>query len=360
MQKRIVIFVGSRANYGRLISVIRYLQANDTFEVKIVGACTLNKVEHDLKLDYYISADMHEDTKANRANTIAIVSSNVSTWLAFNKPDMAIVHGDRFECLGFALACHYAEIPLVHMEAGECTNNDNGTRWAISALADIRIAPTISSYNHLINGGHLNSYFLGSPVIDYLKNAESEIANINYDFVLILYNPVNRHELVKFVSVIEDLAHDEEFKQVKFIWINPNIDPGNKQVVRWAKLLDGDIPNLKFEVNLNQRHFIAYLKSCLCLLGNTSAGIKEGAYLGIPYAYFGNRQGTREMGNNIIDWDIEVIKRFIREKTRFKYTGLFGDGNTSKLLVDVIDDWFDADRLQKLGGLKRCMFMNPE
>ena len=39
----------------------------------------------------------------------------------------------------------------------------------------------------------------------------------------------------------------------------------------------------------------------VCLVGNSSSGIRVSAYLGIPVVNVGSRQSDRERGHNVID-----------------------------------------------------------
>jgi UDP-N-acetylglucosamine 2-epimerase len=98
----IVVFVGSRANLGRLESLIKELKNHLEFKVYVIGACTLDQVDHDIDLDYYIHADMYRDIYGNRAKSSSMITMSMIDWLGYYKMDMAICHGDRFETLGFA------------------------------------------------------------------------------------------------------------------------------------------------------------------------------------------------------------------------------------------------------------------
>lgn len=342
--KKICVFVGSRANYGRLSALINGL-AND-FRVYIIGANSLQEVKHELLVDYYIQADMYEDLPMNEANTIALIAQNVTTWLANNPMDLAIVHGDRFECLGFAIAVRANRVPLIHMEAGELSIKDNETRWAISALAQYHMCPTIESFNRMKTDIY-RPYFVGSPVVDDLMHKKLKGVDWPTNYILIMYNPVSDTEFVSFFTIMQQII--KGFRNIHFIWINPNIDPGNKFIVETIKDLEKENHNCHFLKNIEVNRFLDYMYEAMLIVGNTSAGIKEGAVLGIPYYIYGLRQDQRDLGLNSTrchtkkafkDRVLQAIEIYQNtgRKIRIKYDNTFGNGKTVETVIEIVKE----------------------
>jgi UDP-hydrolysing UDP-N-acetyl-D-glucosamine 2-epimerase len=340
--KNVVVFVGSRANNGRLNSLIKELQISKEFEVHVIGACSLNQIEHDLVLDYYIHADMYNDTPGNRGKTISMVISSMVDWLGFWKMDYAICHGDRFETLGFAIACNYSQVPLVHMEAGELSNTDNDTRWAISELSQHHMANSFNSYSRLVKMLKYNPHRVGSPIADYILNGEFKKGE--YDHVLIVYNPVSSKETDEFVKVIMDVVF--QHSDIDFIWVNPNIDPGNKDLIMNIRHQVEAYPNLFYVKNLTQNKYIQLIMDSILMLGNASSGIHEGCVLGVPNLMYGVRQGCRELFQNSRNYycytsitnDIDLVLDSYKKDGlhRYKYKGELGRGDCSKKVVDYL------------------------
>jgi UDP-hydrolysing UDP-N-acetyl-D-glucosamine 2-epimerase len=350
--KNVVLFVGSRANYGRLISLIDALNKDQEINVYIIGACTLNKVKHNIGLDLYIHADMYDcDLPGNRANTIAMVSMATTQWLMSNKMDIAVVHGDRFECLGFAIAVNMNEVPLIHMEAGDITNIDNEVRWAISQLSQFHMCNCYDSYNRMRmeSNKRYNPYNVGSTIVEYIQKGEFKHKELHH--VLVLYNPVNENEFEEFIKVIGTLVKD--YPDIIFKWVNPNIDPGNKKMVEKIKHVWQTHLNLDYIPNLELDDYIQSMADSIFMIGNTSSGIKEGYVLGVPYLMYGGRQGNREVFLNTMDFHcissiLETAREYLDQYringlSRFPYRGELGKGNTSKDVIDLIKS------LKKLG-----------
>lgn len=352
--RKALIFIGSRSNYGRLYQLICRMAKE--YKVSLCLACT----GVDLKLPLYmeelvavkIRADMRSDTDCNMSTTMSLVALQVQNFLVNNYFDVAVCHGDRFETLGFAVACSFAKIPLVHMEAGEYSGNiDNKIRWAISALADLQLAPTWVSNSNLKDLGIGKNYFVGSPAVEYIKrNIGKFYKRVQRKYVLVLYHPTDSKELnvlLKFLDLIQD-----EY----VIWVNPNIDPGNKGIVEKIREFEKKHKfNFKFEKNLPLDEYLTRLANCKFLIGNTSSGIKEAAVLEKWYIMFDNRQQNRECDNNVIKVktldDVTEAYEEILDKDRvpYEYKGLFGDCTVTKLCLEYINELVGPDDKEILG-----------
>jgi len=78
-----------------------------------------------------------------------------------------------------------------------------------------------------------------------------------------------------------------------------------------------------------------------CLVGNSSASVKECSYLGVPAVNIGTRQNNRLRAENIIDAgeNKEEIKQAIArqvEKGRYEPSTLYSASNTSKNIADTL------------------------
>lgn len=340
--RNILIFVGSRSNYGRLYQLIQGLR--EEFKVSLCLACTAV----DLVLPPYmeelvavrIRADMRSDTDCNMITTMALVELQLQNHLVNFYYDCAVCHGDRFETFGFASACSFAQIPLVHMEAGEFSGNiDNKIRWAISSLADLQLAPTMKSNSNLKDLQIGKNYFVGSPAVEYiLKNKNMFKKKVQKKYILVLYNPTNSGELNVLLKFLDALADQQ------IIWVNPNIDPGNKGIVKKIRNFAEKHSNIKFEKNLPMDEYLTRLANCQFLIGNTSSGIKEAAALEKWYLMFPTRQENREIDNNVLivkTYD-DVIKIYEslpdRDQIPYEYKGLFGDRSVTELTIKYIKE----------------------
>ena len=102
-----------------------------------------------------------------------------------------------------------------------------------------------------------------------------------------------------------------------------------------------DLPNVHFYRNLTPLDFLSILLSSDCIVGNSSAGIRECAYLGVPAVNIGNRQRGRDRGGNVIDVDydrnaiIHAIEQ-CRSNGRQERDLLYGDGTAGPKIAEAL------------------------
>ena len=342
---KICFFIGSRANYGRLKMVIHEAISSQC-QVDIILASEGTKINNEYKKNVRMTIDglMYNDTHCNMIFTTGIIAEHVANYFEQpgNRPDVAIVHGDRYECLGFAMAASYMNIPLAHTEGGELTGTiDNKVRLAITALADYHFTPTELAYKRLSNIYNINPsrvFFVGSPTIDYIKSLRLEMPDDIKDYALVIMHPntTQKENFDEFIKAIDKLRH-----KIKIIWISPNTDPGCKGMLKQIHSLKG----IQFEKSMPSEKFYTYLWNCNFLLGNSSAGIKEGGFLGIPYLLVGTREDEREHGLNVITipFSSEIIFRtamkFVENFTRYpRCTNLWGNGTASEQIINALKE----------------------
>lgn len=335
----VLIFIGSRANYGRLGIMVDQFKNDYNFKVTLVSSYD------GISSNYFIELPKKEkDDSSYITKTISKVATDATSILQKNYFDFAIVHGDRFETFGFAIACNAFKIPIVHMESGEITDTDNGTRWAISALSDYHICPTEASalamtFSNKSDIIRYNAYNYGSTIVDYIKSLNLEPRK--FEHVLIVYNP---YEATRDIAFIDKLSVQiSNFNKIKFKWIVPNLDPGNISIIESINTLN--FSNLDILNDVSPKEYIELLNSSIMLVGNSSSGIKEAYYLGVLNLLVEGRQGDREYFSNteVISLGsfsarlFNLLARFSKEgKYKLTYQGELGDGSTCKKVMKLL------------------------
>lgn len=345
MKKKICFFVGSRANYGRLKMLIE--ETIETYDVKIIlGSQGVNIDDRYNEFRDYVAFKidglMSNDTHSNMVFTTSMIAEHTSNYLKDNKPDLCFVHGDRYETLGFAMSAAYNNIPLAHTEGGEKSGCiDDKVRNAITALADIHFITTESAGSCLI--GRKKVFVVGSTAIDYVASLDLRTPENLKPYGLVLFNPnTTKKESPLFLfHVVSKLYED-----INIVWVNANVDPGSRFVNKTAHS-----HGIKFVKNLPPEIFYTYLYNCNFFLGNSSSGIKEAAYLGVPYICIGDRQKHRECAENCIRMNFNindvyyVCKKYISSIYRFPKSDLFGNGLASKKIVMILNKLFKEGKI---------------
>ena len=129
--------------------------------------------------------------------------------------------------------------------------------------------------------------------------------------------------------------------QCIFLW--PNIDAGANFISKKLRSIQQKLNNdlkLNFYKNFKNDDYYRLIKNSCCLVGNSSSGIRESSYLGVPVVNIGSRQNNRERGNNVFDVknDSNQIYKGIlaQSKKKFKIQNIYGYGNSCDKIINIL------------------------
>jgi UDP-hydrolysing UDP-N-acetyl-D-glucosamine 2-epimerase len=339
MKRKICVFIGSRANHGRLKSVCKTIQEHDALELQLILGASFYNAEVDFPVASRIQCLINSDDHEAMALTTGVLLTKVSMELARLKPDVVLVHGDRYEVLAVAQAAAYMNIPLAHTEGGEITGCiDDKVRNAITALADIHFPVTALS-GERIGYETLNQtkdiFVVGSTALDSIKHIR--VKNIKRDGIVFLYHPETtcEEDIVPLIDVLNQVI--DELK-CKVTWINPNIDAGNKQIIQKLHQTGWELKK-----NLSPEEYAELLKGASVCVGNSSSFIKECSFLGISSVIVGKRQYGREKDKNARHVSLEAGKEYLiwkhimnRYNEHHEPSNYFGDGTASEKIANIL------------------------
>jgi UDP-hydrolysing UDP-N-acetyl-D-glucosamine 2-epimerase len=248
--------------------------------------------------------------------------------LARLKPDIVLVHGDRYEALAVAQAAAYMNIPLAHTEGGEITGCiDDKVRNAITALADIHFPVTSASHFRLnTNNPYSMSFVVGSTAFDGIQNLVKSGSN----GIVVLHHPdtSTKEDITPLIEAVSRCSG-------KVTWVNPNIDAGYMEILKKLHGLKWD-----FKKNLSVDEYLNLLYSASVVVGNSSSFIKECSYMGVPAVIVGSRQAGREMDKNAT-W-VQMERETIFDAIVYQYgkyykpSTYFGDGTAASKICKVL------------------------
>ena len=94
------------------------------------------------------------------------------------------------------------------------------------------------------------------------------------------------------------------------------MDAGSDLISRFLRSKREEENKLKinFYKNFEPEDFLKIVNRSECLIGNTSSGIRECSFLGLPFINIGDRQDQRERGNNVLDTKINHKSIFMNIK----------------------------------------------
>ena len=355
--KKIIFLTGTRADFGKMKSIILRLKKNKRFDVKVFvtgmhlmqryGSTVHEIIKSGIRNIYtYVNQKNNDDMDLAFAKTI----KGFSEFIKKQQPDLIVVHGDRLEALAGASVGLLNNILVAHIEGGEVSGTvDNSIRHAISKMCHIHFVSNQSHKKRLIQLGEMRNkiFLIGSPDIDIMNSKKlpslkkvKELYNINYsNFSIVIFHPVTT-ELKFLPKQIKTLMKSLSLSYKNYIIIYPNNDKGSEIILKEYKRHN---KNKYFRIFRSMRFesFLTLLKNSDFIIGNSSAGIREAPYYNIPAINLGTRQKNRYKNKLIknIDFNISKITKAIdssKKKRELKIKKYFGEGKSSFKFEKII------------------------
>jgi UDP-hydrolysing UDP-N-acetyl-D-glucosamine 2-epimerase len=322
LKRRICFPITSRAYYGRSQLLLRKLQAHPGVDLKLMlgGSILLDKYSRHVADDiqaggFEIASSLFNVIEGG--NHVAMAKTACLTALEFTNelhtadPDIVVICGDRFEQLAIAMAAAYLNITIAHIEGGDVTGSiDESVRHAITKLAHLHFVTNADAERRVKLMGEDPKYVFntGSLDVELAASVDTTITSEQVNsfgvghtidterpFLMVVQHPVtteadNRQHLETTLRAVAAL-------DLPAIWFWPNADAGTGEMADSLRHMRERHPELTakmhFITNVAADRFVALLANAACLVGNSSAGIKECSYLGTPVVNVGGRQQGR-------------------------------------------------------------------
>jgi UDP-hydrolysing UDP-N-acetyl-D-glucosamine 2-epimerase len=276
-------------------------------------------------------------------------------------PDVVVTIADRYETMTTAIAASYMRIPLAHIQGGEITGNiDEKVRHAITKLADLHLVCTAAAENNVIAmGENPQSVFLAEcPSIDIAKSVidrrpldfspfkkyggVGKEIELTGKYLVVMQHPVTSETSLARTHV-ENILKVVSRLSIPTMWFWPNVDAGadatSKEIRRFREISDST--NIHFFKNMSPEDFLVLINNSSVLIGNSSVGIRESSFLGVPVVNIGTRQLGRECAENVVHSGYEQaeIESSILQQVnhgRYSSSSLYGSGNSGKLISEIL------------------------
>ena len=370
--RKVCVVVGSRANYSSIKSVMRAVQDHSDLQLQVIaGASALldrfgavvDTVEADgFQVDAKVHMIIEGENPTTMAKSTGLGLLELPTVLENLQPDLVVTVGDRFETMATAIAAAYMNIPLAHTMGGEISGTiDESIRHAVTKLSHIHFPANQGAADRIIRMGEDPStvHVVGCPRIDLVAEITDENnrlperawleyegvgGHINLDepFLLVSQHPVTteygdgERQVTETLMALNDL-------QMPTIMLWPNVDAGSEDVSRGMRKFREHYEHdyMRFYKNFSVETYVRLMKRCACKVGNSSAAIREGPFLGMPAVNIGTRQIDRERGLNVIDVDydraqiVAAIKKQIQHGP-YPSELIYGDGHAGKRIAEIL------------------------
>jgi UDP-hydrolysing UDP-N-acetyl-D-glucosamine 2-epimerase len=370
--RKVCIFIGSRANYSSIKSVMHAVDAHADLELQlVVGASALldrfgsvvDLIEEDgFSPAARVTMIVEGETPATMAKSTGLGLLELPTIFEMLKPDVVVSVGDRFETMATAIAAAYMNIPVAHTMGGEISGTiDESIRHAVTKLAHVHFPANAAAAERIIRMGEPPEtvHVVGCPRIDLVAEIASSDGGIPHaewltregvgthvdpkePFLLVNQHPVTteyghgKEQIWETLLALEDL-------RMPTIMLWPNVDAGSEDISTGMRTFrEKRQPTyIRFYKNFPIDTYVRLMSLCACVVGNSSAPIREGAYLGVPAVNIGTRQRGRDRGPNVVDAGyrraeiVEAVRRQL-EHGRYPSDPLYGDGRAGGRIADLL------------------------
>ena len=379
--RKVCVVVASRANYSSIKSVMQAVEAHPALKLQlIVGASALldrfgsvvNIIEADgFHADARVNMIVEGETPLTMAKSTGLGLLELPTIFDMLKPDVVISVGDRFETMATAVSAAYMNIPLAHTMGGEVTGTiDESIRHAITKLAHIHFPANELAARRIISMGEdpATVHPVGCPRIDLVVDIARANGNgrdrcwveregvggdidLDEPFLLVSQHPVTTEYGQGERQIGQTLAALQELR-MPTIMLWPNVDAGSDDLAQGIRKFRErhDHDYIRFYKNFPVETYVRLMMSAACLIGNSSAPIREGALLGVPSVNIGTRQMGRQRGSNVVDvcHDRRAIVDAVRAQIdhgRYPPEPIYGDGHAGERIAGILAD--ASIRIQK-------------
>lgn len=370
-RRKVCVVIGSRANYSSIKSAMRAIAAHPALELQVVvGASALldrygavvDLIEKDgFKAVARVHMLIEGETPATMAKSTGLGLLELPTIFDQITPDFVLTIGDRFETMATTLAAAYMNIPVAHTMGGEVSGTiDESIRHAVTKFAHVHFPASREARERIIRLGEREEdvHMVGCPRIDLVAEilagpadglnshlfdtGVGERLDVGKPFVLVSQHPVTTEygEGERQITATLEAVRDVGLPAV-VLW--PNADAGSDDVARgirkWReRKLDA---GMHFFKNLPVATYVHLMRKAACLVGNSSSGIREGAYIGTPTVNIGSRQDMRERGANVMDAPPEraAIAAAMRRQIahgRYASEPIYGDGRAGERIAEIL------------------------
>jgi len=368
-KRKICVVVNSRANYGRIKTVLRSIEDHPDLELQlIVGASALlyrfGNVREVIEADgFTINATVYSIVEGENPTTMAkstgLAIIELATMFENFKSDIVVTVADRFETMATSIAASYMNISLAHTQGGEVTGSiDESVRHAVTKLSHIHFAATRQAADNIIRMGEDPSkvYCTGCPSIDIISDLDLKLSTdifhryrgIGPDidpekpYIVVLQHPVTTEYGEGLQQINETLCAIEKIR-MQTIWLWPNVDAGSDDISKGLRMYrEKKNPEfIHFFRNFSVEDYARLIHNSACLVGNSSSALREGTFIGVPAVNIGTRQANREHGKNVIhvDYNSTKIQAAIRkqiENGRYQPSYLYGRGNAGEQIAEIL------------------------
>jgi UDP-hydrolysing UDP-N-acetyl-D-glucosamine 2-epimerase len=369
--RQVCVVVTARPSYSRIKTALQAIERTPELRLQLVVAASalldrygtaVRYIEEDgFEIAARVYMVLEGENLAGMAKTTGLGLLELATVFDNLRPDVVVTIADRYETLATAVAASYMNIPVAHVQGGEITGSiDEKVRHAVTKLSNLHFAATRKAADRLIRMGECPSsvFVTGCPSIDLAAEVASapelrfdpferyggvgERLDLSGGYIVVMQHPVTTEYEAARGQTFETLRAVHELG-LPALWFWPNVDAGSdgtSNAIRTFRELERP-RNIHFFKNFSPTDFLRLIANSLCLVGNSSVGIRESAFLGVPVVNIGTRQEGRDRGSNVLDVEYgcsAVLDGMRRQVSHGRYPSdpLYGSGHAGERIAECL------------------------
>lgn len=369
MNKTVCVVTTSRADYGILKPFLTRLQKEEMIRLRIVASGmhlrsefgnTYREIINDgFAVHRKIRILSDEDTPEAISKAMGKTLIRFGTYFKQYPPDLLIVLGDRFEMFAVCSAAVNQRIPIAHFHGGETTQGavDECYRHSITKMSWLHFVTCESYRRRVIQLGEDPDrvYNVGALGVENALNGPLvSLAALERDigfelqkrpYCVVSFHPATAEHKTAGTQIRALMEAMDDYPNMRFIATKSNADAGGREINHlwdeYVKYRD----NVHVVASLGMVKYLSALRGAKAIIGNSSSGILEAPTMGVPTVNIGDRQKGRLQAPSVINAEPEkasiinaMERAFSDEFVRIarEKRSLYGDGNTSRLTVDII------------------------
>ncbi|MEQ9397822.1 MAG: UDP-N-acetylglucosamine 2-epimerase [Longimicrobiales bacterium] len=374
-RRRVCVVITARPSYARVKSVLEAVRLHPDLELQlVVGASALlerygpvvDVIRADgFEPDAVVYMVLEGENLVTTAKSTGMGVVELATIFDNLKPDVVVSVADRYETIATAIAASYLNLPVAHLQGGEVTGSiDEKVRHAVTKLSNLHFVSNDLARDRVVRMGEDPDavFVTGCPSVDLAARVLDEAAGEPDDhfdpfqryggvghrfdpaqgYIVVMQHPVTTEYQDALEQIDETLEAVRRLDRPTF-WFWPNVDAGSDRISKGIRHFreTHDVPHMYFFKNLAPEDFLRLLVGARCLVGNSSVGIRECAYLGLPVVNIGNRQGGRDHAANVtnVDYDADAIQAAVEAHLADGHAPpdtLYGDGRAGARVADLL------------------------
>lgn len=363
--KKICVVTAARSEYGCLRWILEEIRnsADLVLQLIVTGGhlaanqgMTIEALEADgFIADKKVDMQLSDPSATGLCHSMGLCLSHMGRALDELRPDVLLVLGDRYELLPVCSAAVVMNIPIAHISGGDITLGaiDQKVRDAVTMMASLHFPCSEMSAQRVIKmtGRDDNVVCIGEPGLEaFLRHprlTRKELAadlglDIDKQWIISTLHP----ETTKPVSYSLEMAKNlvdalSELEDYEIIFTAANADLGGEAINQYLmEAAQGKPDKFHFTYSLGSARYISLMRQATALVGNSSSGILEAPFLGIPVVNIGDRQLGRHLCANVISAsaDKPSITEALKKLKDFhpKPDYYYGDGHSATKVVETL------------------------